>query len=186
MKKTIAILLTAVLLCAAVMTALATTPEHYMGLWHYRRNSEHKSFCKTCGYVMYVPCEERTYEYDGRSITLCPVCGHIGDKDGIPAESSVLVYDYANSPVGEICVHVYEAPFEGDESVLYALTSVFEKAGQTTAYRGKANIGLSLALPDGARVITADGEEIAYSYDAASGVLQLEIPDCEKLYLIVK
>lgn len=186
MKKTIVILLIAALLCTTALTALALTPEHYMGLWHYRRNSEHKSFCKTCGYVMYVPCEERTYEYEGRLITLCPVCGHIGEEDGIPAEPSVLVYDYANSPVGEICVHVYEAPFEGDDSVLYALTSVFEKGGQTTVFRGKANIGLSLDLPDGVRVITTDGEETAYSYDTASGILQLEIADCEKLYLIVK
>ncbi len=170
MKRILTVLLCAVMLLGSVALATGMAPvceSHYFDVWYYRRDGMHKSVClhDGCGFICYVPCDGMSATFEGKTLTVCPVCGHYGEKDGsfIPYIRADL-YNYNASPLGEICVYRYDDPFE-DGSVKAAISVIFEKAGVDEHYEGGFRLIIPTALESGFTLYGEDGGEIEYTYE---------------------
>lgn len=187
MKRILSVLLCLVLLLGSVAFAGGSTPvceHHYFDVWYYRREGIHRSVCKHegCDFVPYVACGEMSADFEGKTLTVCPVCGHFGDTDGsyIPLVRADL-YNYGKTPEGEFCVYRYDDPFE-DGSVKTALSVIFEKGGREEAYDGGFRVHITTPIEGDFTVLNAAGEEIESSYE--NGVLTFTSDSGSGIYFV--
>lgn len=165
MKKLFSILLCLVMLLSCAAFAVET--DHYFGVWEYRRAGLHKGTCinEGCDFVHYVPCSELTGEIDGKTFTVCPVCGHFPEKDGtFLTYITADLFGYSAAPIGEFCVYRYDDPFE-DGSVKAAFSVIFERAGEIESYDGGFRIKIPTALEGEFTLYNGKGEEVAHEYE---------------------
>lgn len=169
MKKLLSVLLCLMMLLSC--TAFATAPDtidHYFGPWEYRHLGFHRGICQNedCGFVLYIPCGELSADFEGKTFTVCPVCGHYGDKDGsfVPYNVRADLYAYNDAPMGELCVHCYDDPFE-DGSVKAAFSVIFEKGGLRETYEGGFRLTFPTVIEGEFTVVNASGEEVESSYE---------------------
>lgn len=184
MKKIMCFALALLLFCTSVV-AMASA-YHTFGEWHYRRDGVHKGICIDCSFLMYAPCCELSAQYEGSTLTVCPVCGHFGEADGTFVPVSVTLFDYAASPEGDPCIYLYRDPLGAESTVKAAFSVVFEKAGQVTDYSGRIALKMDVSLPEDFRLIKCSevgSEEIESTY--TDGMLNFIASDCGSLYLIV-
>ena len=185
-------LLFTVLLCmvlTSVLCAPASAAEiHYMGNWHYYAEyGQHWAECVLCeGFCMLRDCSSFSCEYDGTSFRVCPVCGHCEGTEGAIVRSRAFVYDYANSPTGDLLVMRYDRPFGENSDILAAYSVIFEYAGEIVSFDG--TISLSVPVEAGSYgVYRADGGEISLiesEFDSDAGFLHFAVTDGCGLFLL--
>ena len=191
MRRIIALFLAFALLLTLIC-AFADGPEsHYMNKWRYRRDGFHRAVCLDdgCDFVLNATCAELSVTYEGETFTACPICGHNAIGNGRHRRCQVQLYDYENSPTGDVLVNQYRYPFGSDSDVTSTFSVVFEHAGQITIFDGKMRMQLTIDCPAQYELLRVDGEELIpceSEYDAAKKILTFEVPSGSWMYVIRK
>ena len=92
---------------------------------------------------------------DGTLLSVCLVCGGLGEKTMTTLSSSVVTAISRDSlpSRGEPIIRGMEAPFDG---ALYALTLAWEFAGNLEPFRGKVGVSLPLELAEAFKLVRVD------------------------------
>ena len=187
MKRLAFAVIVCVLLAAAFCPAAFAAESHYMGDWHYIEEDQHWAECVLCeNFVLFRDCSSFSCEYEGQTLRVCPVCGHSESGDGTIVRGKAYVYDYANSPIGDLLVIRYDLPFGEDSDVPAAYSVIFEYAGEIVDFDG--SIALSIPMAAGSyEVFQADGSEIneiEATFDSETGTLNFAVTDGCGLFLL--
>ena len=188
MKKFLCLI--CVLALALCGTAFADQVTHYFGDWTQVRPGEHVASCELdgCDFRLCRFCSKLSAEYNGETLSTCPVCGAMGQLRGQLLRATTLIYNYSNAPEGDICVFRYDAPLQ-NEDVLCAFSIVFEYGGKIEEYDG-CSIPRIYTVMDGdfdLIHLTHDGpEKIDYDYDAEAGILSFNLRSNVGIVLAVK
>ncbi|MBQ6646361.1 MAG: hypothetical protein IJM56_06745 [Clostridia bacterium] len=187
MKKTVLIVLAFALLFAACPAAFSES-EHYMGPWHYLPEGTHWAKCTRCDYVMTEKCDCFEYEYEaGQVIRVCPVCGQSGEGTGRALRPTSLLYDYTNSPLGDLLVFEYASPLKDCAEVRAAYSVIFEYAGRVMDFDGKIDVSIPFACDEQFSVVKVYDDimdDVAFEYDEEAGVLTFTVKGGSGLFLV--
>ena len=188
MKKCFAFAIAFTLLFAMLAPAAFSETDHYMGPWHYWPEDSHWAFCTRCDQVLVEKCAYFEYKYDeGQIISVCPVCGHFGERDGQILRPSVLLYDYTNSPLGDLLMIEYTSPLEDCEEVIAAYSVIFEYAGRIAEFDGNIEVSFPFACEEQFSVVKVYDDimdDVPFEYDAEAGILTFTVKDGSGLFLV--
>lgn len=172
---------------SSFVTDITNALAHYYSLWEYAEKDTHTAVClRKCGHSATRECTPLTILLDGETLTVCPVCGWMGDTAMTVIEKAHAEAAGKNElPArGELIVRHAQPEAAG---VVGLLSIAFEYNGYVEPLPGEARVSVPLALPDGFLVMRTNDagkmEIVPHTY--ADGVLTIQIASAG-LFLIVK
>lgn len=121
---------------------------HHYVKWRYIGNGMHTSVCdyEDCDHVRYTKCSSIKVTHDGKTISICPVCGRYGKRGGSPIWHRVYsTWDYSSSPKGDFSSLVYLRPFGEDSNVLFCASFIYRFDGAPTYFDGYTSFMFGLS-----------------------------------------
>lgn len=150
---------------------------HWYGDWLPNGDVTHMARCKRsgCTYEQTTPCTLLTAQYNGSTISLCPVCGW---SNSTAIVSKWQLEGVPSLPQGDVISFGTVNPAPG---VLYAFTICDEIGGKPATFPQRMSLTLPISLPIGARLIKGDGTAVTAQ---RADRLRIQVSDTA-LYLVV-